>query len=590
MNVFLKKLYFVLPFEDLLRIGKLTILLTLVAVMEVFGLALISFLLINIQNLREAIESILLFSQAISFFEISGDNAILIFCIFVIAYSLLTLTSSIAIIRSLNISGQFIGSRIRQEILSYYLDSDWFQTSNINVTEKVSKIINDGRQVGYLVIFSLHLFSRFILCVFIIAGLFIFSPLLTMALVSILLFSYTLITFFISPLIKKHGSNTSKMMNSSMQILSNIFGSVKEIIFYDVKHEFISKYKSTDSNLVYAEAHNAFYSQIPRFLIDSIILIILVLLIAFFSGSEFNSEKIFASISVFGLAGLKVLPSFQNIYYFYYEIIYRQVQLSNVAEIFKAIELKSEPIHNNIFLEHSISFKNVNFNFEAQNPTLHDISFEFNRNNNIAIIGPSGSGKSTLLDLILGLTSPQSGKIFFDDLEITSRNRDSIRSNFAFVPQKVQLIEGTLKENILFGSTLSNDNKDVFLKAISLAELDEVIESLPNGLNTVISETNPIVSGGQKQCIGFARAFFKQRHILVLDEATSAMDQSLEAKIINNISIIQFKMVIAITHKGSILEYFNKICILQDGKIEACDSFSKLEPKNIFLKQMLEKN
>jgi ABC-type bacteriocin/lantibiotic exporter with double-glycine peptidase domain len=182
------------------------------------------------------------------------------------------------------------------------------------------------------------------------------------------------------------------------------------------------------------------------------------------------------------------------------------------------------------------------------------------------------------------------GKIFFDDLEITSRNRDSIRSNFAFVPQKVQLIEGTLKENILFGSTLSNDNKDVFLKAISLAELDEVIESLPNGLNTVISETNPIVSGGQKQCIGFARAFFKQRHILVLDEATSAMDQSLEAKIINNISIIQFKMVIAITHKGSILEYFNKICILQDGKIEACDSFSKLEPKNIFLKQMLEKN
>ena len=90
------------------------------------------------------------------------------------------------------------------------------------------------------------------------------------------------------------------------------------------------------------------------------------------------------------------------------------------------------------------------------------------------------------------------------------------------------LIEGTLRENILFGASLSDKNNDFFKKVLSLSKLDEVIQSLPDGLDTIISDSNPILSGGQKQCLGFARAFFKNRDILVLDEATNAMDRQLE--------------------------------------------------------------
>jgi ABC-type bacteriocin/lantibiotic exporter with double-glycine peptidase domain len=588
---FLKKLYFILPSEDLFRIGRLSILLTIVAVMEVFGLGLISFLLINIENLNDAIGSIDFMPSFMAFLNISSIHYTFVFCTFVVLYSIITLIASVLIIRSLNVSGQFIGSRIRQKILNYYLEEDWLNLAHIKTSEQVSKIINDGRQVGFVIIFSLHLFSRLILCFFIIAGLFIYDPALTLLVVSILLISYTFITFLISPLIKKHGANTAKMMNESLKILNNIFSSVKEIIFYDAKSKFISNFKKTDSNLVYAEAHNAFYSQIPRFLIDSVILIILVLVIAFFSASEFDSQKVFASISIFGLAGLKVLPSFQNIYYFYYEIIFRQLQLSNVFDIFQALEsFETNQDNLDVPLDHSITLQNVSFNYGDDRPTLEDISLKFYRDEKILIVGPSGSGKSTLLDLILGFTFPQSGQIIFDKTEINMKDRAPIRKNFAFVPQKVLLIEGSLRENILFGTNLTNNNEDFFQRVLYLSKLDEVVDKLPNGLDTIISESNQVLSGGQKQCIGFARAFFKKRDVLVLDEATNAMDRQLEIDLMSNISNLNYKMIIAISHKSSLLEYFDKTCVLKNGKIQDYDLTENLLSNNKFLIKMVDKN
>ena len=590
MPIFLKKLYFILPSEDLFRVVKLSILLTIIAVMEVFGLALISFLLINIANLNEAIGSINFMPEIMLFLNLPTNYYTLAFCTFIVFYSGITLLSSVLIVRSLNISGQFIGSRVRQRILEYYLEEDWINLSKIKTSEQISKIINDGRQVGFIIIFSLHLFSRLILSFFIIGGLFLFDPGLTAMVISILLISYTLITFSISPLIKKHGANTSQMMNEALKIVNNIFSSAKEIIFYNAKSEFISNFKKIDTNLVYAEAHNAFYSQIPRFLIDSVILIILVLVIAFFSASEFDSQKVFASMSVFGLAGLKVLPSFQNIYYFYYEIIFRQVQLSNVNKIFEninSLELNSN--NSNISLKESITFQNVSFTYGDDQSTLEDVNLELRCDEKVVIVGSSGSGKSTLLDLILGFTFPQSGKIFFDKTQINIQDRESIRNNFAFIPQKVLLIEGTLKDNILFGTRLTNENKDFFKDVLSLAKLDEVIKNLPHGLDTLISDSNPILSGGQKQCIGFARAFFKNRDILVLDEATNAMDSQLENDLMSNVSSLKFKMILAITHKSSLLEYFDKICVLENGIVQDYGSTSNLLNQNKFLIKMLNK-
>jgi len=469
----------------------------------------------------------------------------------------------------------------------HYLNANWINLSGAHSSELISKILNDGRQMGFLISFCLHFFSRIILTLLIITGLFIYNALLTTVLVAALFFAYLLIIVILQSSIRRHGSNTALMLDASLKILTNIFSSIKEVIFYGAQEKFISDFRKIDTDLVYSEASNASLSQIPRFLIDTFILMALVVSIFYFSLTGFENQNFFTSIAVYGLAALKLLPSFQNIYYFYHEITSRHLPLSNILEIFSNLQSKKSINKAELLFKESINFDGISYAFQDGKEILKNINLQFKFGENIAIIGPSGSGKSTLLDLLLGFIHPDKGKIFVDGIPLSPTNKVSIRNNFSYVPQKVQLIEGTLKENILFGSSEIDLDEAKLRETLRLANLDQVIESLPHGLETVLSDTNQYVSGGQKQCIGFARALYKGGNVLILDEATNAMDQNLEQRMMENISIAGFKMIIGITHKGSTLNYFNKICILKDGTLDGFDSLSELAKDNKFLLEML---
>jgi len=588
-----KSLITILPKADVVRLVKLSLMLVIIAFMEVFGLALISFLLVNLDNLTEAIQQLPYIDSFITFFQIPEASIINIFCICLGLYSIATLCLSIIIIRSVNFSGQLIGSRLRLNIIEYYLNSSWVDFYNSHASELTAKILNDGRQIGFLISFCLHLFSRFFLTFLIIAFLFVYNPILTMVLVMVLSSVYLLIIVGLQPAIKKHGVNTAKMMDGSLKILSNTFNSIKEIIFYDAQEKFISDYRKTDGSLVYSEASNQSLSQIPRFIIDAFILIALVISIYFFSRTSFDNQTFFAAISVYGVASLKLLPSFQNMYYFYHEILARQFQLKNITSIFKKIKNQSDlKDSNNLIIKESITLQDVSFSFHDKKNILEKINLKLHFGQNIAIVGPSGSGKSTLLDIILGFLTPEKGKIFIDEVELSDFNISNIKQNFSYIPQKVKLIEGTLRENILFGA-LHNDssaNEKRLQEVINLSCLNEVINQLPSGLDTVISDSNQFVSGGQKQCIGFARAFFKGGNILILDESTNAMDLSLEEEIFKNIPLAGFKMIIGITHKAGILNYFDEVCILNDGNVEALGPFSELSRENRYLLEMVHQD
>ncbi|MDA9917271.1 ABC transporter ATP-binding protein/permease [Gammaproteobacteria bacterium] len=561
--------------------------LVLISFMEVFGLALISFLLVNLQDLSNSIQALPFMTELLTFLGISNNHSTLLFCISILIYSIATLIFSIFIIRSVNLSGQLIGSRLRQTVVKHYLNADWINLSSAHASELISKILNDGRQMGFLISFCLHLFSRFILTLLIITGLFIYNASLTTVLVAVLSFAYLLIIVMLQSSIRRHGANTALMLDASLKILTNIFSSIKEVIFYGAQEKFISDFRKIDTDLVYSEASNASLSQIPRFLIDTFILMALVVSIFYFSLTGFENEKFFTSIAVYGLAALKLLPSFQNIYYFYHEITSRHLPLSNILEIFSNLQSKKSINKAELPFKESINFDGISYAFQDGKEILKNINLQFKFGENIAIIGPSGSGKSTLLDLLLGFIHPDEGKIFVDGISLSPANKESIRNNFSYVPQKVQLIEGTLKENILFGSSEIDLDEAKLRETLRLANLDQVIESLPDGLETVLSDTNQYVSGGQKQCIGFARALYKGGNVLILDEATNAMDQNLEQRMMENISIAGFKMIIGITHKGSTLNYFNKICILKDGTLDGFDSLSELAKDNKFLLEML---
>ena len=466
------------------------------------------------------------------------------------------------------------------------------EISKAQSSEKISKLINDGRQVGFIISFCLHLFSRLALTSLIVIGLLLFKFSLTVVMVSILLTIYSLVFLVLQPSIYKNGAEGAKQLSISLKILTNIFGSLKEIMFYGVQEKFIQDYRDADSGLAWAEGGNVYLSQIPRFLIDSIILILLVLGVLYLYGQDSNDILFFGTISVYGLASLKLLPAFQNIYYFYHEIIARQVQLKNILQISMLINDAKPEVRKELGepISNEITFKNVSFQYSnGAQSALKNININISYGKNIAIIGPSGSGKSTFLDLLLGFFDPINGEILIDNNLLSSKNKQSIRENFAYVPQKVCLIEDTLRENIVFGSS-DYEDKDINLnESIFRSQLKSVVENLPEGLDTVLSESNQLVSGGEKQSIGIARASLKKANILILDEATNAMDHELEAATMDYLlNHSSFKTVICITHKPALLKYFDEIYVFDAGEITASGTYEEIISNNSFLVAMMK--
>ena len=213
-----------------------------------------------------------------------------------------------------------------------------------------------------------------------------------------------------------------------------------------------------------------------------------------------------------------------------------------------------------------IEISNLNFEYVKNFPVLNDISININKGQTTAIVGSTGSGKSTLIKLILRLYDSTSGDILFDDKNIRDLELDSLRNKIGLVSQDIFLFEGTVFENIAYGNLDSND-KEVW-EAARLSESDKFINQLPNKENTIVGERGQKLSGGQRQRISIARAILKNPEILILDEATSAVDNETEAAIQRSLNTLKVgRTVIAIAHRLSTIRNAEIIYVMEEGKI-----------------------
>lgn len=217
-------------------------------------------------------------------------------------------------------------------------------------------------------------------------------------------------------------------------------------------------------------------------------------------------------------------------------------------------------------LNNSIEFKNVYFEYEPDTPVLKNLCLDVRKNETIALVGNSGGGKSTVVSLLPRFYDVKSGSIEFDGIDIRKFELHSLRNQISFVFQDNFLFSGTIKDNILMGNEHATD-ADIE-KVIKMAHLDEFINSLDNGLDTVVGERGTTLSGGQRQRVAIARAMLKDAPIVILDEATSALDNKSEAivqKALDN--LIQNKTVFVIAHRLSTIKNANRIAVINEGEL-----------------------
>lgn len=249
-----------------------------------------------------------------------------------------------------------------------------------------------------------------------------------------------------------------------------------------------------------------------------------------------------------------------------------QASYTRIEEILKA---PNEPDTGTITLPLTgkIEVKNLNLDFEKR-PVLKDVSFTVNPNSKTAIIGPTAAGKTQLLYALIGLINPNSGKIEYDGKEINEYNRESLYKQVGFVFQDSIIFNLSVKENIAFNTEVSEANMK---KAIDTAELKDFIESLPEKLNTVVSERGASLSGGQKQRIMLARALALNPKILLLDDFTARVDSNTEKKILENISQNYPGLtLVSVTQKVASVENYDQIVVLMEGEVIATGKHSQL--------------
>jgi ATP-binding cassette subfamily B protein len=235
-------------------------------------------------------------------------------------------------------------------------------------------------------------------------------------------------------------------------------------------------------------------------------------------------------------------------------------------------------------LDGNVEFKNVSYGYNEEKEIIHDLSLKIKANSSVALVSESGSGKSTIIKLIMGLIKYQKGNILIDGKELSTLNLNSYYDNVTYVSQEAPIFDGTLRENLVFDKKIDDDE---IIKVLKLVCLDTFYERLENGLETELGEKGIRMSGGERQRVALARLFFDNSKLIILDEATSAMDNITEKIVMENvINLLKDKTIIIIAHRLETIKNVDMIFVLKDGIIEEQGSYDNLIKKDGYFKKL----
>lgn len=324
--------------------------------------------------------------------------------------------------------------------------------------------------------------------------------------------------------------NEKKLIKNFNEIL---FG-IKDIILFNKKKYFFDNFQRSNS-LANENILNFHVCQsIPRLMLELVGILVLILFVIFMLIIEkADSSRVISTISIFGLCSFRFIPSVNRIILASQNIKFSSKNVHELFDISENFELYNKLNFfndlKNINFRESILLKNIKFLYDKK-IILNNLNFVIPKNSIIGIYGESGSGKTTLVNIISGLIKPTNGEIWIDNQKINFE--DILKSNlFSYLHQEPIILEDTLKKNIAFGETESQIYDERVKLVIDQAQLNNFVNSLDDGMNTLIGERGVKISGGQKQRIGIARALYYKRQVLILDKSTNALDLATENRI-----------------------------------------------------------
>ena len=518
-------------------------------------------------------------------FLVIFSNAILLFSIFIIAFF-----------------GQRIGMNLSHRIFTSYLYKSYIFFTNNDSSFLSARITSESIRIAEgVIVASLIIFSRTVFVLFIIFALLIID-FVTSSIV-VLLFSLAYVGYYLSikKFISQIGKNTSKANEKWYRYIQESFNAIKELIILNRLKYYDNSVRDLGGKLASYKAWNIALGQSPRYFIEVVAFVFLLLYLIFTINSQNTFLSIVPILTLYGIAGYKLLPTFQAIYYNYNHLRYHIQAFENLKEDIVNIKYSEEEntfkSKNKIKLDfkNKIQFVDVSYNInlkEQSKKILSGVNLEFYKNSLNAIIGQSGSGKTTIIDVLLGLRIPTFGKVLIDEIPLNYSNHLLWRHKIGYVPQKIFIINGNILENICIGLDKKSFNEDRAIECLLQAGLEEFADKSKDGIYRSIGEKGLKISGGQIQRIGIARSLYNNPEVLVFDEATSSLDAIAERKFYKILEtlVLDKKTVILISHKVDYLKKFKIIHLMKNGKLFKSGSYLEMENYNEFQELLINKN
>lgn len=435
-----------------------------------------------------------------------------------------------------------------------------FQTQNYinykysNSRSVIHKIFTESNQIRNILDSVILGYTEFFTITLLLATSLMYDYVIT--LIALLFFSivYIVWQFFSKTDLNSLGRIRKSQEKQRFKIFQISYSSFREVLIYN-QHKFFRKifekhnYKATNTLYKYAFKRDNVKPLIEFITISSISFLIMAL----FFIEDYDSIMI--RLAFFATIAYKLMPSINKFSGLFQAIKFNKVSLDFNLETFHIEKIKSNK-KDKIKVIDEINVNNISYKYPGRdNYIFKNANIIIKKGDIIGIKGESGSGKSTFIDLILGLLQPSSGDIYINNLDI-EQFKNNFWSKVSTVSQQINLIHGTLKENLIFGDLSIND-QDIY-DMIKKVNLSQMLSNLTNGLDEVIYENSSNISGGQKQRIAIARALLRKPQLLILDEATSSLDESNEIQFINVIKEIKLKnpslTVLIVSHTKAILE------------------------------------
>ncbi len=408
------------------------------------------------------------------------------------------------------------------------------------------------------------------------------GPVQSLAVLAGLILALFMLMRFTQSRFGRWGRRDQRLKGEVLKSAQQGFGVLKEVRVLGRTRYFADRFGQQQHALGALRRHALNWSVAPRYLVETIFVCGMLIVLAVLTGGGRSGPSALAMLGLYAYVGFRVIPAFNRIV----------EQLSLLRHGVGAVEalrgdlarlaagedaaLPAQPPTPR-GLKDSLQVIDLGYRYPAaDSDALTGVSFTLRRGEALGIIGATGAGKSTLLDVLLGLRSPTRGRILADGRDIAA-DLPGWSASIGYVPQEISLIDDTLRRNIALGLDDAEIDEPRLVEAVRLAQLEDFIAALPEGLDTVVAERGLRLSGGQRQRVAIARALYHRPGLLILDEATSALDSATELAVTQAVRSLHGRVsVIVVAHRLSTVRDCDQLIRLEYGRVVQCGNFADL--------------